>query len=81
MHASGSVPNTGDKAVNRMNIVPDHKEFSYNWQEYTNKCTDTNWGKSHKGKLKSIMKDYLWGNLKSWGQAGSFEEVLINPEA
>ena len=80
MHISGSVPNTGDKAVNRMNIVPDHKEFSYNWHEYPNKCTDMNWGKSHKGKLKSIMKDYLWGNLKSWGRAGSFEELLINPE-
>ena len=30
MHVSGSVPNSGDKAVNRINIVPDHKEFSYN---------------------------------------------------
>lgn len=27
MRVSGSVPNIGEKALNRINIVPDHKEF------------------------------------------------------
>lgn len=88
MPLSGSVPGTEEKALNRimypltLKNLQSSMRVSFKTHEHPNKCTDMNHGKSHKGKLKHISRDYYWGIYieECWGRASSFEEVVINPE-